>query len=229
MCRLQRESADLLLVGVEGLLLTRLKVGCYLPRSQRPTSRACGFALEQVQDSTLIVRIAGGDRESLSLLYNRYAPIMLAVGMRILKDEKEAEDLIHDVFLEVWKKAGDYSAARGSVKTWLMLRLRSRALDRCKSTYRSRVVQVEPRDRRFDGVDASENPAMGVDRRTLQRALQTLPEEQRRVLELSYFRGLSSSEISAQLSVPLGTVKSRAAAGLGKLRKVFRGGKGGAA
>src|SRR5437879_1266503 len=84
-------------------------------------------------DVTLIQGAAAGDRQCLAALYDRYAPALLAIGRRILGDRREAEDLLHDVFLEVWRQAGDYDEARGTVRAWLLMRMRSRALDRRKA------------------------------------------------------------------------------------------------
>jgi RNA polymerase sigma-70 factor (ECF subfamily) len=169
-------------------------------------------------DATLVFSMARGDRDALATLYDRYATVLLAVGMRILGDRREAEDLLHDVFLDSWRRAGDYDAARGSVRTWLILRMRSRALDRRRAVGFARVVSIENtglvEDREAHGEDVSFVP----DRMKLHRALQGLPPEQRRVLELGYFEGLSSSEISVRLEAPIGTIKSRVAAALSKLR-----------
>ncbi len=181
-----------------------------------------------MSDAMLVKAIAQGDRSALSALYDRYAGLMLSVARRMLGEEREAEDLLHDVFLEVWRKAGDYKPERASVRTWLMMRLRSRALDRCKSAVRSRTVGL-------DDVGLSDAPSTGPqrllevspDRHRLHKALGTLPEAQRQVLRLSYFQGLSSSEIANALGIPLGTVKSRAAAGLRGLRRGLVSSQGG--
>ena len=141
----------------------------------------------------------------------------MAIGRRILGDRREAEDLLHDVFLEVWRQASDYDEARGSVRAWLLMRLRSRALDRRKAAVFSRRADLPPSDSVAEP-PASEDPALGADRDAVRRALASLPNEQRLVLELGYFEGLSSSEIAERVSAPIGTVKSRVAAALSKLR-----------
>jgi RNA polymerase sigma-70 factor (ECF subfamily) len=169
-------------------------------------------------DRELVRRVAGGDRNALGLLYDRYAPIVLALGQKILRSRREAEDLLQDVFLEVWRQAGDYEPSRGSVRTWIVLRARSRALDRCRSAW-SRVVPIEDTQERGD--EGAVDPMLQADHERLRRVLVTLPEEQQKVLELGYFEGLSSSEIAERLGVPLGTVKSRVAAALAKLRAVL--------
>lgn len=172
-------------------------------------------------DVSLISGAAAGDRDCLAALYDRYAPALLAIARRILGDRREAEDLLHDVFIEVWRQAGDYDEARGSVRAWLLMRMRSRALDRRKSAAISRRADLPAPDAVADAVgDAhgGEDPALGPDRQAVRRALAALPAEQRQVLELGYFEGLSSSEIAERVRAPIGTVKSRVAAALSKLR-----------
>jgi len=172
-------------------------------------------------DVSLISGAAAGDRDCLAALYDRYAPALLAIGRRILGDRREAEDLLHDVFIEVWRQAGDYDEARGSVRAWLLMRMRSRALDRRKSAALSKRADLPAPDNVADALSdahAGEDPLLGPDRQAVRLALAQLPAEQRQVLELGYFEGLSSSEIAERVRAPIGTVKSRVAAALSKLR-----------
>jgi RNA polymerase sigma-70 factor, ECF subfamily len=166
-------------------------------------------------DIALIHAMANGDRAALAALYDRHAPTMLALGMRVLKNRGEAEDLLHDVFLEVWRSAKDYDLNRGRVRTWLVIRMRSRALDVVKS---ARVSRRAGDDQTLERVVAEHDPSASPDQARVRAALADLSVDQRAVLELAYFDGLSCSEIAANLSVPIGTVKSRLAAGLTKLR-----------
>jgi RNA polymerase sigma-70 factor (ECF subfamily) len=177
-----------------------------------------------VEDLDLISNIARGDRTALAAMYDRYAARMLAAGLRILGDQREAEDVLHDVFIEVWQRAGDFDPSRGSVRAWLFVRMRSRTLDRCRKTGRARA-----REAGVSAPDAppSQDPARAADQQRILAALAGLPELQREVIELSYFSGLSSSALAAKLDVPVGTIKSRVAAALAKLRAEFGGGSGG--
>jgi RNA polymerase sigma-70 factor (ECF subfamily) len=168
-------------------------------------------------DEALIAAIVSGDRGALARLYDRYAPTLLAVGKRMLGSRREAEDLVHDVFLESWRRAGDYNSARGTVKTWLLVRLRSRALDRHRAASGA-PVSIDGGGRLEEHVAEGEDPALAPDRAAVRRALATLSDEQRTVLELGYFQGLSSSEIALREGLPIGTVKSRVATALAKLR-----------
>lgn len=178
----------------------------------------CGLESNEQDDARLIAAMSSGDRHALASLYDRYASLLLAVATRILGERREAEDLVHDVLLEVWRQAADYNASRGSVRSWILVRLRSRALDRKKAVSVTRVVAVDPEKLAEQREVPAEDPSLAPDRKTVRRALEALPDDQRTVLELGYFEGLSSSEIAARIDAPIGTVKSRVAAGLAKLR-----------
>jgi RNA polymerase sigma-70 factor (ECF subfamily) len=166
-------------------------------------------------DAALVAAIARGDRAALAALYDRHAGLLLALALRILRDRREAEDLLHDVFLEVWRAAGDFDPERGRVRTWLAVRMRSRALDRQKSARISRNVGDDAVIERMAADDVVET---GPDHGRVRAALAALPAEQRQVIELAYFDGLSCSEIGERTGTPVGTVKSRMAAAMGKLR-----------
>jgi RNA polymerase sigma-70 factor (ECF subfamily) len=168
-------------------------------------------------DDALIVEVARGDRAALSALYDRHVAVMSALAHRILGNERDAEDLIHDVFVEVWQRAGDFDPGRGSVKTWLLVRVRSRCLDRKKSPA-VKKRRAMPAEEDVSGPDARDHADVALDGQKLHAALGTLPQDQRSVLILGYFEGLSSSEIALRLEIPIGTVKSRVSAALSKLR-----------
>ena len=171
-------------------------------------------------DERLIVGTANGEKDALARLYDRYAPSLLALGQRILGGRRDAEDLLHDVFVEVWQQAGAYSPERGSVKSWLFLRMRSRAIDRLRLASRKNVElgeQVLATATR----EVVEDPALSPDRAQIRETLSSLPPDQRVAIELAYFGGLSGAQIAAQLGVPLGTVKTRLALGMSKLRAAF--------
>ena len=173
-------------------------------------------------DTRLLLRVASGDTEALGDLYDRHAPLLLAFARRALRDAREAEDILHDVFLEVWTHAGDYDATRASVRSWLFLRMRSRCLDRLRSArHRREHLCADPRAGREVGSErAYVDPGERVG---LSRALLELGDDQLRVVMLSYFEGLSSSDIAHELCVPEGTVKSRARAAVAKLRGLVGG------
>ncbi len=171
-------------------------------------------------DAVLVSRMARGDRGALSALYSRHAPRLLALTVGILRDRVEAEDVLHDVFLEAWKSAAAYSEERGTVGAWLSLRARSRSIDRRRSPARSRSVSLEASAHPL-GFDPGLDPGRIRDHERLARALSGLSEEEQEVILLGYFEGLSSSEIADRIHIPIGTVKSRTRSALGKLRGVM--------
>jgi RNA polymerase sigma-70 factor (ECF subfamily) len=158
--------------------------------------------------------MAAGDRGAVAVLYARHVRSLLVLARGMLKSSQEAEDLIHDVFLEAWRRSADYSEERGTVRAWLFMRARSRALDRLKSNGPPRAVLTEQTP------TASES-APSYDERRLRELLSKMPETQQQVLMLGYFEGLSTAEIAERLGIPVGTVKSRTRAALGALRTVL--------
>jgi len=172
-------------------------------------------------DEALVRAIANGDTGALAALYDRHAPLMLAVSRRIVLGKSAAEDIVHDVFIEAWRRAADYDQSRGSVKAWLLLRARSRAIDLRKSAAISRTVSTGDGDWLATLADPQSVASEAPDRARLRDLLSTLTAEQSEVLLLGYFEGLSSSEIASRVGVPIGTVKSRVAAALAELRLAF--------
>jgi RNA polymerase sigma-70 factor (ECF subfamily) len=171
-------------------------------------------------DAELVARMARGDRGALSQLYRRHASVLLGVAFGILRSRSEAEDVVHDAFLESWTRADAYSPERGSVKAWLVVRTRARSVDRLRACVQARRRDADSMGKAGPAEQASEMD-IGVLRR-VQTELASLPEEQQTVLQLGYFEDLSCSEIAARLGIPLGTVKSRARLALAQLRAVLR-------
>jgi RNA polymerase sigma-70 factor (ECF subfamily) len=162
-----------------------------------------------VDDLRVVAMIASGDKGALAQLYDRYASVLTGLGMKILKDKNEVESLLHDVFVDVWQNAGSYDPDRGTVKTWLCLRMRSHGLER------SRVGGSEMADFLTEpGIGPSVPLAMATpspDDPEMPPGLDTLSAAERRVISMMYFRGLSCREIAANLKVPVATVKDRLA------------------
>lgn len=187
-------------------------------RGMSPLATTPGWS--ELDDVALIREAARGEVDAISCIYDRFAGLLLTMAEKILGDRAMGEDLVHDVFLEVWRHASTFDPARGSVRTWILVRLRSRALDRLRSAKTRREVATDDHEPNL-AVDEAEDPALAPDRRAVRHALAELPPEQREVIELAYFQGLTSSEIAERMGSPLGTVKSRTAAGLAKLRAVM--------
>lgn len=175
-------------------------------------------------DSSLVEGIGRGNRDALGALYDRHAPTLLATGLRMLGTEREAQDLLHDVFLEAWEHAGEYDPTRGSVRTWLLVRLRSRALDRMSRIERTRSRPLEELvDHAGHTNSGDEQGGESFDRMAVREALSRVDGDVREVLELTYFRGLTAREIGARVGIPVGTVKSRLARGLQVLERLLGG------
>jgi RNA polymerase sigma-70 factor (ECF subfamily) len=173
---------------------------------------------DDAEDVALVAAMARGDREALAGLYRRHSGLLLGLAMRIVRERREAEDLLHDVLLEAWRSAKDYDPKRGRVRTWLAIRMRSRALDLQKSARVSRNAGDAGLEVM---VDEREHPS--PDHARVRTALAALGPDHKAVMELAYFEGLSCSEIASRIAIPIGTVKSRLAAGMQRLREGFGG------
>jgi RNA polymerase sigma-70 factor (ECF subfamily) len=176
-------------------------------------------------DLSLMQAIARGDREALSLLYDRHSPLVLAICRRVLKDAGDAEDVMTDVFFEVWSKADRFDASRGNPLTYLVTLSRSRAIDRQRSRasrpkissdYTDATATEDPVPNPLESINLKERQAQ------VRAALSGLEPIQREVLECSFYDGLSHSEIAAKLNRPLGTVKTYIRQGLIRLRDSLR-------
>jgi len=180
--------------------------------------------LRASDDLALVRRMAAGDSEALGELYDRYAPVLLAIARRILGESGDAEEVLQEALVQAWSQAGRYDPARSSVSTWLVLLTRSRALDRFRSRgARERAVVAAEREAKSDTSSPAEANVLHEERRQrVREALSEIPPEQREVLELAFYEGLSQTEIAARTRTPLGTVKTRALLGMKKLRHSLR-------
>ena len=178
------------------------------------------------QPAALIARIAEGDREAFSRFYDAFSGIAFGLIRRVLREPAAAEEVLQDVFLQVWREAAQYDPRRGSPEAWLIMRAKTRAIDRLRSIRRREKTFVAPVDEAMarGGDPDAPNPGVAAEERRLaHRALAQLPAAQRQVIELAFFEGLTQTEIAARLGEPLGTVKTRARLGLERLRGILRG------
>jgi RNA polymerase sigma-70 factor, ECF subfamily len=177
-------------------------------------------------DEALMEQMAKQDQEALSVLYDRYRGVVFSLALRILRDRAEAEEVMTDVFFQSWKSAGGFDPLRGSVAGWLITLCRSRAIDRLRARGRRdaslAALAADPLQTVSQGA-AGAGPEESTEIRhrsaRILAALGALSTEQRGVLELAYYSGLSHSEIAAKLGEPLGTVKTRIRQGLLALRE----------
>ena len=178
----------------------------------------------QASDVHLLQAIARRDEAALSSLYDRYRLILFGLLVRILSSRPEAEDILQDVFIQVWKRAADFDEKRGKPFTWLVTLARSRAIDRLRQLgARDRVATAAARDASEDTSDAALDAFRSEQKQIVNEALAQLPEEQRRALMLAYYEGLTQTEIATRIGSPLGTVKTRMRSGMIKLRELLSG------
>jgi len=173
-----------------------------------------------LSDQALLLRIAGKDAQALADLYDRYAPVALALAARILRDRSEAEDVLQGVFTRVWKEAGRYDASKGSPTAWLLSWVRNGAIDRLRRREASQRATMQSADRAPSTPEDHDAPG-AEERERLAKAVAALPADQRQVIELAYFEGLSQTQIAQRLGEPLGTVKTRTRLGMIKLRQAL--------
>lgn len=176
-------------------------------------------------DASAMARIVAGDEAALAELYDRHAPFVFGVALKIVKNEVEAEDVVHDAFVAIATRADQFRPERGSVAAWLVTAVRNLALDR--SRRRARRAQITDEELSHEPVDPVPDPESiaWIERRraAVLAALALVSEAQRRTLETAFFEGLSYPEIAEREGVPLGTVKSRAARALAALRAALEG------
>jgi RNA polymerase sigma-70 factor (ECF subfamily) len=169
-------------------------------------------------DLALVTAIRSGDQSAMAALYDRYSSIVYSVALRVLQDTGAAEDVLQDIFMQLWRRPGAFDSSRGNMGAWLAVIARHRAIDRLRrrrpeSDIDDVVVSVEP----DLASDADRTRAMDK----IRGALQAMAAPQRSALEMAYFEGLTHVEISEKTGEPLGTIKTRIRTGLLSLRKVL--------
>ena len=178
------------------------------------------------EDLELHRRLSGGDRAAFDDLYKRYAPPAYGLAYRLTGQQILAQDVVHDAFMALWRAPEAYDPARGAFRTFFLSLVHHRAVDTVRREERLRKRQerasnlepVHDEDVANDVVDAA---FLGDRRLEVRAALQTLPPEQRQVLELAYFRGMTQVQIAEKVGIPIGTVKTRTLAAMKKLRRAL--------
>jgi RNA polymerase sigma-70 factor (ECF subfamily) len=173
---------------------------------------------ESLIDSAVIAQVCSGDEGAMAVLYDRYARVVYSVALRVLADASAAEDVLQDVFIQLWRNPKAFDASRGSLMAWLAVITRNRAIDHLRKLRphedsSETIVAVNASAQ----TDAERNQAV----QKVRSILAEMPQEQRMALEMAFFDGLTHTEIAGKTGQPLGTVKTRIRSGLLTLRKAF--------
>jgi RNA polymerase sigma-70 factor (ECF subfamily) len=211
------------------LLPTGVGFGLLAPTGSAPMSTGAGAPLgDPEQDPAaehveLAARMARGDKQALARLYDLLGRPLYSLALRITGDAAEAQDVVQDVFLQLWHKAADYQPARGSYFSWAATLTRNRALDRVRMhKRRGEIIRESAADiqpvREAEALDSSDALWIREKAGAVREALAALPNEQRTAIELAFFSGLTQQQIAERLGDPLGTVKARIRRGLLRLR-----------
>jgi RNA polymerase sigma factor (sigma-70 family) len=175
-----------------------------------------------LSDEALVALVARGDEDALAELYDRVGRVAYGLALRVLRDDRHAEDAVQEAFLQVWRSAATFRAERAKASTWILTLVHRRAVDLVRREERR---QADPlTDDSAAGVapeETDEAAWLRFERERVQAALKQLPDVQREALELAYYGGFSQSELADRLGVPLGTIKSRMFAGLARLRELL--------
>jgi RNA polymerase sigma-70 factor (ECF subfamily) len=194
----------------------------------RAEANSMTVAMQLNPDSALVERMMSGDEQALSALYDRYSGMLYGMLMRILRDQHAAEEIVQDLFFQLWRGAAQFDANRGSLPAWLMVIGRNCAISRLRRR-ENRQPHEDSEDLSVQSVACSFNMEDEAARRVLMDrlkvAMQGLPDEQREALELAYFEGMTQTEIAARTGSPLGTVKTRIRTAMQVLKQLFDDGK----
>jgi RNA polymerase sigma-70 factor (ECF subfamily) len=177
-------------------------------------------------EGALLRRVAAGDRASFEALYDRFSGVLFATAYRVLNNQEAAEDVLQDVFIQIWEKAPLYDPARGKPITWAVTLTRHKAIDRLRSIQRRSRLQDDAHKEaetmeKFDGKSSFDAVSSAETAKMVREAIQTLTEDQREAIELAFFSSMTQAEIAERLGEPLGTVKARIRRGMIRLREVI--------
>lgn len=179
------------------------------------------------EHAALVAAMARGDKAALARLYDELARPLYSLAFRVLNDATEAQDVIQDVFLQLWHKAGTYETGRGTVFAWAATLARNRAIDRVRMRQRRAELLAESapdlQPAASGAADSADTLWLREQAGAVRAALTTLAPEQQKAIELAFFSGLTQQEIAARLNEPLGTIKARIRRGLLRLREILPG------
>jgi len=181
---------------------------------------------QEPSDPELVTRLAAGELEAVRALYERHGKLAYSLAVRILGDPGRAEDVVQDAFMRVWTHSSSFDANRGSLRTWLLTTVRNRAIDYLRGQSgqeRSELELFLNVPAHGYGSDPWREVSESLERQAVREALNSLPPDQRQVVELAYFGGFTQREIAEIVQVPLGTIKGRTRLALEKLSSYLQG------
>jgi RNA polymerase sigma factor (sigma-70 family) len=174
-----------------------------------------------LSDEAVVALIARSDQDALAELYDRFGRVAYGLAVRVLRDEKLAEDAVQEAFLSAWRNADRFIPERAKASTWLLTFVHRRAVDLVRREDRRRAEPLPESSEQPLGGSTEEDVWLRFERERVQAALLRLPDQQREALELAYYGGFSQSELAERLGQPVGTIKSRMFAGLARLRELL--------
>jgi RNA polymerase sigma-70 factor (ECF subfamily) len=174
----------------------------------------------------LLKQIGQGDRRSFETLYDRFSRVLFSTAYRVLNNQEAAEDVLQDVFIQIWEKAPLYDPSRGKPMTWAITLTRNKAIDRLRSTQRrgrlqDELMQASQSAEQFDDRNSFDAASTGDTNKLVHEAIHKLSKDQREAIELAFFSSLTQTEISERLKLPLGTVKARIRRGMMRLKELL--------
>jgi len=183
----------------------------------------------EISDEELMMRIQQGQEEALGMLYDRYSGVLKSLIMRVIHNDAESDDLLQEIFVELWNQSGTFSPKKGKPLGWIVTLTRRRAIDRLRKRQAYARVEEKFKERPEQQPEAWVQNTLEDDielndaRRVLNKVLNELPDAQRQAIELAYFKGMSQREVAAHTGIPLGTIKTRLELGLKKISEALKG------
>ncbi len=177
--------------------------------------------LAHLSDEAIVALVARGDEVALGELYDRFGRIAYGLALRVLRDDRLAEDAVQDAFLTVWRSATRFVPERSAARTWILTLVHRRAVDLVRREERRRTETLEQATEQPSADSTDELTWLRLERERVQTALRALPDQQREALELAYYGGFTQSELADRLGLPIGTIKSRMFNGLARLRDLL--------
>lgn len=184
--------------------------------------------LKQISDQELFSRIALRNANAFSELYDRHSAKLYGLAMKILRDKEKANDILQELFIILWNKIPDYDVNSGNPTGWMMILCRNRCIDKIRSisAKESKNISIDENVRSLPSLDGSANPQKSTDykeiHQKINKALDELPENQKELIYMAYYKGYTQNEISRKADLPIGTVKSRIRSGMQKLKQLLQ-------